>query len=195
MFIFVVFLKENKKQKTKNKKQNKEQQRDDGKVKYPLKESFYSVALFADVSGFTKLTERLAKLGPLGCELLAKHLNAYLIQIGIKHSNFYLFFLQKKKKTKTTFAKNKTKVRLILSAGGDVVKFAGDALICVWPPPMNEKGDDWVDEVKQKDTAKAALQRCVQARAIFFFSFLFFACKKKKKKKRNKKSKIGCKKH
>ena len=61
--------------------------------------------LFADISGFTSLTESLSKGGPDGAERLTRVLNAYFGGI-IDH---------------------------IESAGGDVVKFAGDALLAVWP--------------------------------------------------------------
>ena len=37
--------------------------------------------LFIDVSGFTALNERLAKLGPAGPEQVSKHLNAYFGQL------------------------------------------------------------------------------------------------------------------
>jgi class 3 adenylate cyclase/tetratricopeptide (TPR) repeat protein len=60
--------------------------------------------LFADISGFTRLTERLALKGPEGAEELSSILNAYFKEL----------------------------IALIASHGGDVVKFAGDALIAVW---------------------------------------------------------------
>src|SRR5574339_1064630 len=61
--------------------------------------------LFADISGFTKLTEQLAERGPAGVETLARLLNEYFgLLIDIIHAY-----------------------------GGDVVKFAGDAVIAVWP--------------------------------------------------------------
>lgn len=66
---------------------------------------FPAAVLFADVAGFTRLTEDLAKSGPAGAENLAHRLNTYfgtLIDVVVEH-------------------------------GGDVIKFAGDALIAVWP--------------------------------------------------------------
>ncbi|KAF0689361.1 Aste57867_19187 [Aphanomyces stellatus] len=63
------------------------------------------VSMFADVSGFTALTETLATRGPTGAEYLAKHLNSYFEQL----------------------------LKLISSEGGDAFKFAGDALIAFWP--------------------------------------------------------------
>ncbi|QJR11272.1 hypothetical protein DSM104443_02345 [Usitatibacter rugosus] len=63
--------------------------------------------LFADISGFTALTERLAARGPAGAEDLTVLLNLYFGQM----------------------------IDLIAGHGGDVVKFAGDALVALWPSP------------------------------------------------------------
>jgi class 3 adenylate cyclase len=37
--------------------------------------------MFADVSGFTALSEKMARYGPEGAEYLAKHLNSYFSQM------------------------------------------------------------------------------------------------------------------
>ena len=66
--------------------------------------------LFIDISGFTALNERLAKLGPAGPEQVSKHLNSYFGQL----------------------------IEAVYQHGGDVLKFAGDALICMF---TNEKDD------------------------------------------------------
>jgi class 3 adenylate cyclase/tetratricopeptide (TPR) repeat protein len=71
----------------------------------PLRDNFQSVVLFADISGFTALTERLAEKGPVGAESLARILNDYFGKM----------------------------IDVIHEYSGDVVKFAGDALIVVWP--------------------------------------------------------------
>ncbi|HEX6383661.1 MAG TPA: adenylate/guanylate cyclase domain-containing protein, partial [Anaerolineae bacterium] len=68
-------------------------------------ERFPAAVLFADISGFTPLTERLAQRGPAGLEFLTQLLNSYFGQL----------------------------VDVITDHGGDVVKFAGDALIALWP--------------------------------------------------------------
>eukprot|EP00163_Fabomonas_tropica_P031912 TRINITY_DN777_c0_g2_i1.p1 TRINITY_DN777_c0_g2~~TRINITY_DN777_c0_g2_i1.p1 ORF type:complete len:1257 (-),score=310.59 TRINITY_DN777_c0_g2_i1:2230-6000(-) len=60
--------------------------------------------MFADISGFTALTETLTREGGVGLELLTSHLNAYFGDI----------------------------IDIISSSGGDIVQFAGDALIAVW---------------------------------------------------------------
>lgn len=64
-----------------------------------------AAALFADISGFTSLSERLAKKGGEGVEELTRILNAYFGQL----------------------------IAVVTSHGGDVVKFAGDALLAFWP--------------------------------------------------------------
>ena len=71
----------------------------------PDGEQFAAAALFADISGFTALTERLAGSGPAGVEELTELLNGCFGRL----------------------------VRLVVDHGGDVVKFAGDALLALWP--------------------------------------------------------------
>src|SRR5262245_45985526 len=71
----------------------------------PTGETFDAIALFADISGFTALTERLAARGPSGAEELTGLLNGYFGSL----------------------------IDFISTAGGDVVKFAGDALLALWP--------------------------------------------------------------
>lgn len=71
----------------------------------PFSERFPAAVLFADISGFTALTERLAQKGPVGAETLTRSLNAYFGQM----------------------------IDLITAYGGDVAKFAGDGLTAVWP--------------------------------------------------------------
>ncbi len=64
-----------------------------------------AAVLFADISGFTILTERLAARGASGSEELSAALNAYFDRL----------------------------IEMIADRGGDVVKMAGDALIALWP--------------------------------------------------------------
>jgi class 3 adenylate cyclase len=73
--------------------------------KMPQEQKFKTVCLFADVSGFTVLSEKLCAEGEDGIEELAAQLNKYMAQV----------------------------VKLTSRAGGDVLKFAGDAMISVWP--------------------------------------------------------------
>eukprot|EP00937_MAST-01D_sp_MAST-1D-sp2_P000284 g284.t1 len=66
--------------------------------------AFHGAVLFADISGFTALTEKLAEL-PNGAERLTQTLNTYfstLLETVDKH-------------------------------GGDIIKFSGDAITIVWP--------------------------------------------------------------
>ena len=65
---------------------------------------FEAAALFADASGFTALTERLAKL-PDGAERMCSAMNGFLTRM----------------------------IACVHEHGGDVLKFAGDAVSCVFP--------------------------------------------------------------
>ncbi|HEX8202921.1 MAG TPA: adenylate/guanylate cyclase domain-containing protein, partial [Isosphaeraceae bacterium] len=69
-----------------------------------------AAVLFTDISGFTKLTERLARGGPGGAETLSVLLNVYFEQL----------------------------IARIAAHGGDVAKLAGDALIALWPAEAGE---------------------------------------------------------
>ncbi|PRP80584.1 guanylyl cyclase [Planoprotostelium fungivorum] len=71
----------------------------------PEVENYTAAVMFADISGFTALTEKLVTAGPEGVEKLTTHLNQYFGKlIGIIHRY-----------------------------GGDIVKFAGDAVLVIWP--------------------------------------------------------------
>src|SRR6266498_872978 len=78
---------------------------DPSPIESPVAEELQAAILFADISGFTLLTERLAERGLTGVETLAHILNEYFGQL----------------------------IDIIHDYGGDVVKFAGDAVIAVWP--------------------------------------------------------------
>jgi class 3 adenylate cyclase len=66
---------------------------------------FEAAILFADVSGFTPLTEALAKRGAEGPEELTRLLNSYFSRM----------------------------IALIEAEGGEVVKFSGDAVTVIFP--------------------------------------------------------------
>src|SRR5262249_30783086 len=70
-----------------------------------------AAVLLADISGFTTMTESLALRGAAGVEELTRCLNVYFGQL----------------------------IDLIAEHGGDVVKFAGDALVAIWPAETNGK--------------------------------------------------------
>lgn len=75
-------------------------------------ERFPAAVLFADVSGFTPLTEMLAQRGSEGPEELTRLLNDYFGRM----------------------------IALIEAEGGEVVKFGGDALTVVFPAVDEELG-------------------------------------------------------
>ena len=64
-----------------------------------------TVVMFADISGFTNLSEACAAKGIRGNEVLAFCINRYM-ECMIKHLSKY---------------------------GGDIIKFVGDAMIIMWP--------------------------------------------------------------
>ena len=66
--------------------------------------------LLADISGFTAITERLAAGGPGGAEELRGLLDGAFSPL----------------------------LELIAGTGGDVLKFAGDALLACWPAPPGD---------------------------------------------------------
>ena len=66
-------------------------------IKAPEIENYPAAAVFADISGFTPLTEKLASLGMEGIERLTTVLNAYfgkLIEIIYKHGGDIIKVLQ-----------------------------------------------------------------------------------------------------
>jgi class 3 adenylate cyclase/tetratricopeptide (TPR) repeat protein len=86
----------------------------------PFAERFPAAVLFADISGFTALAERLAQQGPAGIEKLSQVLNRYFSQL----------------------------IELITAHGGEIFKFAGDAPMVLWPVTqtphhfIQDKGDE-----------------------------------------------------
>lgn len=98
----------------------------------PRLATYDAACLFADVSGFTKLSESMSiQYGPhAGAEHLAKQLNSYFSQL----------------------------VKIINSEGGDVFKFAGDAMIVLWPPTS--------DEESIGDRARRATQSAVRIQGL-----------------------------
>jgi adenylate cyclase 10 len=90
------------------------------KMKLPEKQSLESVVMFADISGFTNLTETLSKEGDEGAEKTAFAINRYMELL----------------------------VKSISRSGGDIFKFAGDAMIVIWPPPEFGPTDDDPDPLE-----------------------------------------------
>lgn len=84
---------------------------DSGSIVSAHCDQFQSAVLFADITGFTSLTERLTREGPAGVEKLCQILNDYFRRL----------------------------VSLVIEMGGDVIKFAGDAMIALWPVEILEE--------------------------------------------------------
>lgn len=76
----------------------------DPEIPLPSAEDTSCAILFADISGFTSLTERLAQKGAVGAEELTAALNRYFGEL----------------------------IDIIDQFGGDVLKFAGDALLATF---------------------------------------------------------------
>ena len=82
----------------------------DQAVDGPTLDFFDCAVLFADISGFTPLTEAFAAQGPAGAETLTRILNDYFGRL----------------------------IELTRAHGGDTVKFAGDAMTVVWRADAND---------------------------------------------------------
>ena len=98
----------------------------EGRPDGPTLEVTECAVLFADLSGFTQLTENYARRGPEGAEQLTRILNDFLGRV----------------------------VEVIQYHGGDVVKFAGDAITAIW----RENTLDDSDVALTLRAANAALQ-------------------------------------
>jgi len=84
--------------------------------------------MLADISGFTSLTDRLAVGGAAGTEELTRTLNSHFGRL----------------------------INCIREHGGDIIKFAGDSLLAIWPA-----GDDLAD------AARSAAECGLAAQAVF----------------------------
>lgn len=74
-------------------------------LKAPEADDFEAAVLFCDIAGFSKITEQITKHDPDAISDLVDLLDDYLGSL----------------------------VNMIIEKGGDVVKFAGDALFAMWP--------------------------------------------------------------
>jgi class 3 adenylate cyclase/tetratricopeptide (TPR) repeat protein len=113
-------------------------------IEAPVSEDFQAAILFADISGFTRLTEHLAERGPSGVETLARVLNEYFGQV----------------------------IDIVHEYGGDVVKFAGDAVIAVWnivsdsgEADSASRADQWQWTMRATECALAIRQRLANYKA------------------------------
>ncbi|MFN8411376.1 MAG: adenylate/guanylate cyclase domain-containing protein [Anaerolineales bacterium] len=92
--------------------------------KFPEKpdiENFKAVALFADISGFTSITEQLVAQGPHGVEMLSRILNEYFGKLTSQIGEY----------------------------GGDVINFAGDSLLAIWKNEDNTEQVAIIESVLQ----------------------------------------------
>jgi class 3 adenylate cyclase len=79
----------------------------------PELERFEGVVSFIDISGFTTLSEALAKTyGTEGAEMLNKAISGYFARL----------------------------IEIVFIFGGDILKFAGDAMLVMWRNPRNGEG-------------------------------------------------------
>nr|XP_022331897.1 adenylate cyclase type 10-like [Crassostrea virginica] len=85
----------------------------------PWTTSYTTVLMFADISGFTAICEKYGAMQNAGIDQLTKTLNDYLGEI----------------------------VENIISSEGDVLKFAGDAILAVWRVNNDTELNTTVDQV------------------------------------------------
>jgi len=103
-------------------------------------ERMNAALLFADVSGFTAMSESLARLGKEGAEELTRVLNAYFT----------------------------TMIDLVQSYGGQVIKFGGDAITCAFihNPGFSEKTGVLSSVLRACACALAMQEKVVEFRAV-----------------------------
>ncbi|KAJ3049420.1 hypothetical protein HK097_009578 [Rhizophlyctis rosea] len=106
----------------------------------PTAEEAFAAVVMADVSGYSTLTTKLADKGPIGAEILCKTMKGYLDKI----------------------------IKVILLHGGDIVKFAGDAVIFYWKLPVDptrsthdpDEGEEQIDDVAGGEIVLKAATCC-----------------------------------
>ena len=102
---------------------------DDPGIPLPSAEDTSCTVLFADISGFTSLTERLAKKGAVGAEELTAALNSYFGEL----------------------------IGIVGRFDGDVLKFAGDALLATFEDRV--AGQDLQDAAARAVSASLVIQK------------------------------------
>ena len=95
--------------------------------------------LFADISGFTMISEACASMGVRGNEELAFCINRYMEGM----------------------------VKALGKYGGDIIKFVGDAMIVMWPRNFptgegSEKGTKGVQFKDQVDDRATVVRKAIQ---------------------------------
>ncbi|KAJ3271160.1 hypothetical protein HDV01_007018 [Terramyces sp. JEL0728] len=93
----------------------------------------FAAVVMVDVSGYSKLTAALAERGPVGAELLSKTMKGYLDQI----------------------------IEVIVSYGGDIIKFAGDAVIVYWKSETAVNMTDSSEDIERGELVYKAAHCCL----------------------------------
>jgi class 3 adenylate cyclase len=106
-------------------------------VGVPHADRLLGALLLADISGFTALAERLAREGPAGAEVLSGLLNGAFGRL----------------------------LALVAEAGGDVLKFAGDALLVCWPMVDDDSVRGLAVTARRAAGCAQAMQAALQAYA------------------------------
>ena len=99
----------------------------------PRLQEMCTVTLFADISGFTNVSEACAKRGVRGNEELSFVINRYMEGM-VKNFGKY---------------------------GGDIIKFVGDAMIVMWPEeraPAGTQDNDTLKNLRARTTIRKAIQ-------------------------------------
>ena len=97
-------------------------------VSLPELQRMETVVLFADISGFTMISEACASMGVRGNEELAFCINRYMEGM----------------------------VKSLGKYGGDIIKFVGDAMIVMWP--VSEGTDGVSENDRRVTTVRKAIQ-------------------------------------
>ena len=92
------------------------------KLALPELQQTETVVLFADISGFTMISEACASMGVRGNEELAFCINRYMEGM----------------------------VKCLGKYGGDIIKFVGDAMIVMWPRSQGEDDGKSTETVVRK---------------------------------------------
>ncbi len=79
-------------------------------IQQPFSEEYYTAFLFLDIVEFSSITEKIVKNFNSGLEIVSNILSNYLERL----------------------------IRIITLSGGDIVKFAGDALFVIWKLEKNQ---------------------------------------------------------
>ncbi|KAJ1537230.1 hypothetical protein HK096_001501 [Nowakowskiella sp. JEL0078] len=91
----------------------------------------FAAVVMVDVSGYSKLSATLAELGPVGAEILGKTMKGYLDKI----------------------------IHIILLHGGDIYKFAGDAVVFYWK--MEKTDPMFLDDNRRGELVLKASHCCL----------------------------------